>query len=85
MVRELRKCANGHRELHRRIGGLVVTITEKGVYLRGHRRKGSKALFVSWNDIAKKGLQNDGYSLLEDQWDKPLEQLWKLSVLPKAK
>lgn len=84
MVRELRKCKNGRQELHRRIGGLVVTITDKGVRLRGHRRKGSKALFLTWAEIAKAGLKKEGYSLLEDQWDKPLEQLWKLSSLPQV-
>lgn len=84
MVRELRKCKNGRRELHRRVGGLVVTITEKGVELRAERRKLSTVLFVSWEEIAKRGLQNAGYSLLEKEWAKPLEQLWRLSSLPQA-
>jgi hypothetical protein len=81
MVRELRKGKHGPR-LRRRIGGLVVTITDKGVYLRGERRRESKSVFVSWEEIAKKGLQNAGYSLLEKEWAKPLEQLWRLSELP---
>lgn len=84
MVRELRKCKNGRRELHRRVGGLVVTITDKGVELRAERRKLAKALFVSWEQMAKVGLQNGRYSLLEAEWAKPLEQLWRLAQLPHA-
>lgn len=82
MVRELRKRKSGRHELSRRIGGLVVTITDKGVYLRAYRRKRAKAVFVTWAEIAKRGLQNAGYNLLEKEWDKPLDQLWKLSDLP---
>lgn len=79
-IPELRK--NGIR---RRIGGLVVRITDKGIHLRGQRRRNAKAVFVTWEEIAKRGLQNAGYNLLEKEWDKPLEQLWKLSDLPQVK
>lgn len=84
MVRELRKCKNGRRELHRRVGGLVVTITENGIELRAERRRTAKALAVTYDQMAKQGLLNGRYSLTEAEWAKPLDQLWRLAQLPQA-
>lgn len=76
MVTELTK------PVKRRRGGLIIIITDKGARLRGERRHDdSSSVFVTWEDIAKLGLQREGVSLRESQWAKPLQTLQKLARL----
>lgn len=74
-ITELRK----GQTLKRRIGGLVIEVSEKGVRLRGAGN--SLAVSLTYPELAKCGLIKQRLNLSEQEWERPLESLRKLNRL----
>jgi hypothetical protein len=66
------------KPLTRRIGDLIVTVSDKGITLRAAKCR-KRCKIVSWDEIARLALQRDRLSLTEAEWNTPLAQLSRLA------
>jgi hypothetical protein len=71
MVTELRTRVT--RRVTTPAGTLVVSIETSGIRVRAAGKK--KSVLVTYRQLAKLGLQNEGYSLSEMEWSKPVQTL----------
>ena len=70
------------KPLVRRAGNLVVKISRKGVTLRRYRCH--RYVTVSWEEIAKRGLENASYCCNDQEWRAPAKTLAKLRRIPRS-
>ena len=71
------------RKIHvRDKGDFVVTLTKDGVTIRMHRKR--KKVTLSYEQLAMRALEQDGWLLTEKEWADPLVTLGKLRRLRRA-